>query len=101
MSGKVPALGHTHPSQPLQPSTTPPHLILTKTCGKGRAHYTDGETEVSNTTSSLSHCLAPSTVALETRVSLLALNKTLWDPKLHGCRKESGSLQPPPVLIGL
>lgn len=89
--GKAPALDRTHPSQPLQPFTTPPCLILTKTCGKGRARYTDKETEASNTTSSLSCCLAPSTVTLEARVSLLALNKTLWVPRLHGCGKESGS----------
>lgn len=80
----------TRPFQPLQPFTTPSRLICTKACGKGRVHYTDGETEAGDTTSSLSHCLAPSTVALQAGVSLLALNKTLWDPSWHGCRKETG-----------
>lgn len=88
--GKTSALDCTCPCQLLQPFTTPSCLILTEAGGKGRVHYTDGETEAGDATASLSHCLAPSTVALQARGSLLALNKTLRDPKLHGYRKETG-----------
>lgn len=53
----------------------------------------------SDTASSLSHCLASSTVAPEAGFSLHTLNKTLQDPTWHSCRKESRTLMPEEVQV--
>lgn len=93
-----PALSSPHPHSPFNPqrpaSLPPPNSLwrrqgpITQTENPRLRETNDPFPVPVNITSSLSHCLAPSAVALETGASA-GCQWTLQDPKQHNCTKES------------